>query len=141
MNRKELDRLAHAVLYEGYILYPYRPSVKNRQRWTFGSLYPGDYAEVQGGAERAFLQVECLVHGPALASARINVTVRFLHLQARTVGCLVGPVPNDGQEPAFERVEPLLVDGRLYQSWHEAVEQEREWPDLAITTPVRRVFT
>ena len=25
----------------GLLLYPYRPSVKNRQRWTFGGLYPG----------------------------------------------------------------------------------------------------
>jgi hypothetical protein len=33
------EQIATAVLYEGYILYPYRPSsVKNRQRWTFGGV-------------------------------------------------------------------------------------------------------
>src|SRR5690348_18149952 len=36
MNRALVNRIADAVLYEGYILYPYRPSLKNRQRWTFG---------------------------------------------------------------------------------------------------------
>ena len=36
-----VDQVANAVLYEGYILYPYRPSaVKNRQRWNFGVVYP-----------------------------------------------------------------------------------------------------
>ncbi len=40
MNRL-VRSIADAVMYEGYMLYPYRPSsVKNRQRWTFGGLYP-----------------------------------------------------------------------------------------------------
>ena len=39
-----VDRIAGALLYEGYLLYPYRPSVKNRHRWTFGGLYPPAYA-------------------------------------------------------------------------------------------------
>ena len=47
MNRAAVERIAEAVLYEGYILYPYRPSVKNRQRWTFGGLYPGIGLEAQ----------------------------------------------------------------------------------------------
>ena len=41
MNTKPIDAIAKAVLYEGYMLYPYRPSsVKNRQRFNFGVLYP-----------------------------------------------------------------------------------------------------
>ena len=37
MNLERVDQIAKAVLYEGYMLYPYRPSsVKNRQRWNFG---------------------------------------------------------------------------------------------------------
>ncbi len=33
--------IADAILYEGYILYPYRASaIKNRQRWTFGGVFP-----------------------------------------------------------------------------------------------------
>ena len=44
MNQAIVDRIVNAVLYEGYILYPYRPSVKNRQRWTFGGVYPAHTA-------------------------------------------------------------------------------------------------
>ena len=53
------------MLYEGYILYPYRPSVKNRQRWTFGGLYPEAYCRAQGGGDASGNQTECLVHGDA----------------------------------------------------------------------------
>jgi hypothetical protein len=35
--------IARAVLYEGYVLWPYRRSaLKNAQRFTFGSLYLWD---------------------------------------------------------------------------------------------------
>jgi hypothetical protein len=48
MNFESAEKIAAAVLYEGYILYPYRPTaIKNRQRWNFGTLYPRDYAEAQ----------------------------------------------------------------------------------------------
>ena len=40
MQCELIEPIARAVLYEGYILYPYRPSVKNTQRWAFGGLYP-----------------------------------------------------------------------------------------------------
>ena len=50
MNAKLVEDIANAVLYEGYMLYPYRPSsVKNRQRWNFGVVYPEG---VQRKAER-----------------------------------------------------------------------------------------
>ena len=52
MNLTLVDPIAQAVLYEGYILYPYRPSVKNRQRWTFGGIYPEAYCQTQRGGER-----------------------------------------------------------------------------------------
>ena len=45
MNLAPVEAIAKAVLYEGYILYPYRASnVKNQRRWTFGGVYPRDYA-------------------------------------------------------------------------------------------------
>lgn len=77
-----VDRVVNAVLYEGYLLYPYRPSsVKNQQRWTFGGLYPPAYSEAQGGFEPSAMQTECVVVGP---DATLDVRVRFLHLQERT---------------------------------------------------------
>ena len=44
MNLAAVEKIAHAVLYEGYLLYPYRrSSVKNQMRWTFGTLYPPSF--------------------------------------------------------------------------------------------------
>ena len=52
MADTSVERIADAVLYEGYLLYPYRSSaVKNRQRWNFGVLYPRAYSQAQGGVE------------------------------------------------------------------------------------------
>ena len=48
MNQNLLEKIVNAVLYEGYILYPYRASSKkNRQRFTFGRNYPEDYSIAQ----------------------------------------------------------------------------------------------
>ena len=61
MNTKLVDDIASAVLYEGYLLYPYRASaIKNKQRWNFGVLYPREYAEKQSGADAWKMQTECL---------------------------------------------------------------------------------
>ena len=50
MNLDHVEKIAEAVLYEGYMLYPYRRSaIKNQQRWSFGILYPPAYEEVQSG--------------------------------------------------------------------------------------------
>ena len=52
MNIRAVEKIANAVLYEGYMLYPYRPSaVKNQQRFNFGVLYPREYCELQLGSE------------------------------------------------------------------------------------------
>src|SRR5262249_23288699 len=83
MNRDLVDRIAEALLYEGYMLYPYRPSVKNRQRWTFGGLYPATYCQSQGGSDAWSSQTECLVRGSSVTV--LHVTVRFLHLTERRV--------------------------------------------------------
>src|ERR1700732_4738882 len=100
MNHAIVDKLAAALLYEGYILYPYRPSVKNRQRWTFGGLYPRAYSDAHGGSDAWTMQTECLVQGGQQTT--LDVTVRFLHLMARQVGELAQPLPAlpDGAEPA-----------------------------------------
>ena len=63
-NLALVDKIANAVLYEGYMLYPYRPSsVKNRQRWTFGGLYPRPWSAAQGGGDAWAMQTECLATG------------------------------------------------------------------------------
>ena len=51
MNFDRVDAtIANAILYEGYILYPYRPSsIKNRQRWTFGGVFRASARPAEGG--------------------------------------------------------------------------------------------
>jgi len=76
-----VEKIANAVLYEGYMLYPYRPSaVKNRQRFTFGVLYPREYCDAQAGSDNWQTQTECLVLGSGATS--LEVKVRFLQMVA-----------------------------------------------------------
>jgi hypothetical protein len=83
MTTTELvDQLVNAVLYEGYLLYPYRQSaVKNRVRWTFGGIHPRAYSEENGGSDAWQMQTQCLLR--ADAGCRLNVQVRFLQLLER----------------------------------------------------------
>ncbi len=78
MKRDAMEQIARAVLYEGYLLYPYRAtSVKNRQRWTSGGLYP------PGGQESSSLCSQVLVR--ASAATRVEIELRFLHLLERKI--------------------------------------------------------
>ena len=77
-----VDQIARAVLYEGYILYPYRASaIKNQQRWNFGVLYPPAWAASQTGSDRSYFQMECLAQ--CSGNACIDVSLRFLQLVSR----------------------------------------------------------
>jgi hypothetical protein len=91
VNAKLVEEIANAVLYEGYMLYPYRPSsVKNRQRWNFGVVYPKAYSEMQNGTDNWFMQTECLASGSS--STELSVKVRFLQAISRTIGELKTPL-------------------------------------------------
>lgn len=124
-NLRDVQAVVDAVLYEGYILYPYRPtSAKNRQRWTFGGIYPQAWFEATGGSEPSHMQTQCLLEGDA--ATRLQVRVRFLHPLARQVGKLDRPLdawPANGTPP-FTPVASLSVGGIQYVSWQEAVERE-----------------
>jgi hypothetical protein len=133
MNLATVEQIAKAVLYEGYMLYPYRPSsVKNQQRWNFGVLCPRSYSEAQKGGEAWTMQTECLVEGSLLSG--LEVRVRFLQLVARTVGELIMPVEKLPPEeaPGFRFVERLAVNGRVYQPWQEAIERDLCLPVFSI---------
>jgi hypothetical protein len=122
VSRELAAKIADAVLYEGYMLYPYRPSaLKNRQRWTFGILYPPGYDEVRGGTERCRMRSECVL--VTRSKATVHVQLRFLHLAVRQVlasanGC-VTPIAS------------LMVDNRLVESWDEGDERS-----VILETPV-----
>ncbi|GIF00590.1 hypothetical protein [Paractinoplanes rishiriensis] len=82
MSLEAARQVADAVLYEGYLLYPYRASAaKNRSRWQFGVLGPPVAGE-GAFAEPPDLSMQCLV-APG-TSAAVTVHLRFLQLQART---------------------------------------------------------
>ncbi len=134
MNEELVNSIVQAVLYEGYILYPYRASAKkNRQRFTFGRVYPEAYSEAQNGAEAFVIQTECLVEGHAPA---VEVKVRFLHPMAREIGRLATSRKGDNEPLSFEPVDELRVDDTIYQTWQEAVER-----DVSERTLVRQLST
>ncbi len=83
MKMEEIKEIANAVLYEGYLLYPYRRSaIKNRQRWTIGVVYPREYSEANRGIEPWMMQTECLVSGSE--DTPLDVSVRFLQVIANS---------------------------------------------------------
>ncbi len=140
MNSPLLEKVVNAVLYEGYILYPYRASSKkNRQRFTFGRVYPEEYSVEQKGREPCAMQTEVLVRAAAVDAA-VDVRVRFLHPMAREVGILEEPIremPASG-EPAFRLVNEQLIGEKLYQTWQESVERVVELPTLSPKTAEAR---
>ena len=102
--------IADAVLYEGYVLWPYRRSaLKNTRRWTFGGVFPRAHAE-RHPDDRAVLRAEVLLDGAAAAD--VDVAVRFLHVVHRQV-LLNG-----------EPIDELRRDGERHLTWDEAVERE-----------------
>jgi hypothetical protein len=82
VNLDAVRRVADAVLYEGYILYPYRASAaKNRSRWQFGVLMPPGYTAIDP-SETSFSQTECVFEHSGQPA--LQITVRFLQVQRRT---------------------------------------------------------
>lgn len=70
--------VADAIMYEGYVLYPYRASTnKERIRWNFGGVYPRAYSEAQTGADRWEVGCECIAIG---AAGNLCIEIRFLEL-------------------------------------------------------------
>jgi hypothetical protein len=88
--------IADAVLYEGYILWPYRKSaLKNRKRWTFGGVFPPAHAE-RHPDDRSRVRAECLVEG----DGEVEVTARFLQVVERRA---LGRAPYEDWDEAVER--------------------------------------
>src|SRR4051812_40831658 len=109
------QKIADAVLYEGYLLYPYRRSAaKNQARWQFGVLVPQSYSE-NCGTDPWSLQTECLVE-PGNAPM-LHFKVRFLQLQARNI-----EETTDAQESLFRPVDTLVLEDKELFTWEEAVE-------------------
>src|SRR5690348_13340479 len=110
-------RVADAILYEGYLLYPYHQAAqKNQIRFQFGVLMPPAYASIDPN-EACSSQTECVLE--CRNDAELEVTVRFLHLQRRLVQEMS---PADGQ---LRDVGALTVAGAEFTAWDEATEREQ----------------
>jgi hypothetical protein len=110
-----IRELADAVLFEGYMLYPYRANdPKNRVRWQFGVLAPPAFVALDG-SERSFLQTDCLLEG---RDVELDVQVRFLHVQQRVVQRLDGD--------SFVDTDTLDVGDATFLPWDEAVVHEAD---------------
>ena len=126
MSFEAAEKIADAVLFEGYMLYPYRPSaLKNQQRWNFGTLYPRAFAETQRPAESHSFHAAVLLE--ASPSAKLDVRVRYLQL-----------VPQPGAESRSEAAawEVGLVRARTLEAvsldeLHEPVEWALDWTALS----------
>lgn len=111
--------VADAVLYEGYLLYPYRgTSGKNQSRWQFGVLGPPGAVHA-GLGEDDTLAADFLVDG----ARALTLVVRFLQLQHRRAEREVAP-------GRFEPVAELTTPAGSWLTWDEAVECERSFGPL-----------
>jgi hypothetical protein len=116
--------VADAVLYEGYLLYPYRrSSAKNRVRWQFGVLAPRAWVEarrpvketVAGSADAWQQRTECLLE--TKPGARLWVRLRFLQPQRRSV-------QRSAADGGFVEVDELEIGGERHLTFDEAVPRE-----------------
>lgn len=113
--------VADAVLYEGYLLYPYRgTSSKNQSRWQFGVLGPPGALD-EGLGEDDTLAAQFLVDG----ARELHLVVRFLQLQHRRAEREVAP----GE---YRPVDELTTTGGSWLTWDEAVECERSFGPVAL---------
>jgi hypothetical protein len=112
--------VADAVLYEGYLLYPYRgTSSKNQSRWQFGVLGPPGAADAGLGEDDTLA-----AQFPADSAQAITMVVRFLQLQHRRA---------ERELPGgeFESVDELTTPSGSWLTWDEAVECEMSFGPLA----------
>ncbi|GAA4707483.1 hypothetical protein [Phytohabitans rumicis] len=101
--------VADTVLYEGYVLYPYRASAqKNRSRWQFGVLMPPDFAAADP-SETSGARAEVVA---AVANAfTVRVALRFLQVQRRSVHAVrAGAIPVTEWDEAVEHELTYLLD-------------------------------
>jgi hypothetical protein len=102
----QVAAVADAVLFEGYLLYPYRASAqKNRLRWQFGVLTPAN-----DGTEPTRNRMECLLEPDPGGGGELHVRLRCLQLQARS------PRTPDGTP-----VDELVIDGQRHLRFEEGV--------------------
>ncbi|WP_375482892.1 hypothetical protein [uncultured Mycobacterium sp.] len=116
--------VADAVLYEGYLLYPYRAtSGKNQSRWQFGVLGPRGAAAAGIGEDDA-MSAQFLVEN----ADAIKLVLRFLQLQHRGA-------ERDMGGGRYQPVDELTTAAGSWLSWDEAVECELSFGPFELAEP------
>jgi hypothetical protein len=129
-------RIADAVLYEGYILYPYRASSqKNRSRWQFGVVMAPGYAAIDP-SESSVTQSEWVLEHSGQPT--VQVILRFLQVQRRSTEGAAGTW-DEAMEREIEFTagpEELLGAGLVREFSVPGGEEREPSPDAGIA--VRR---
>lgn len=126
MNFNSVEKIAAAILYEGYMLYPYRKtSIKNRQRWNFGTLYPRMYAEAQRPVEPFHFVSECVL--VTNGNTTLDIKINFLQLVQQLSSATNAQPMHGVTDPSLE--------------WEEAIERSSTHRGLRmsdlISSPLR----
>jgi hypothetical protein len=118
----DVRQVADTILYEGYVLYPYRASAqKNRSRWQFGVLTPPAYA-AEDPSETSVTRTECVFEHSG--EPAVEVVARFLQVQRRrTIGQVTDPdIPAVWDEAVEQEVTvftrgPILLGDRVVRQF------------------------
>ncbi|MFE9258089.1 hypothetical protein [Streptomyces sp. NPDC006879] len=106
--------VADAVLFEGYVLYPYRASArKNQFRWQFGVLAPPDRTAATG--EPGLQRTQCLLE--PRSATRVELELRFLRVRRREVE----QTTDSGR--TYRPVPELDLPDRVLVPWDEGLEE------------------
>jgi hypothetical protein len=127
-----VEDVADAVMFEGYVLYPYRASaMKNRFRWQFGVLVPRIAGE--SSREPSHAQTECLVE--CGKEAAVTVKVRCLHLQRRSIEEWIDV------SKEWRACERVSLDGGELVAWDEATIENIMSPPLPLVALAEQAYS
>ena len=127
--------VADAVLYEGYVLYPYRASAqKNQLRWQFGVLAPPSYAK-SSGSERTSMRSEVIVEPGEQPT--LHVRIRCLQVQRRLVEATTDAGASFAPADSVDHATPD-GDRRAMMPWDEALEHEIDIDAVELLSVVGR---
>ncbi len=153
-----LRKLADAVMYEGYMLWPYRPSaLKNQRRWTFGCVFPPAWSALhpddaalmrtqvrlesdprdvevtvrflQEGVERSIGRGPFAFDGVA-GSVEVEADGPVLRVTIRNTTPWAGEVREEALRHAMCSTHTLLVGGRFVSATEAGLENIGTWPVL-----------
>ena len=127
-----VEKIAATVLYEGYLLWPYRRSaIKNQKRWNFGGVFPRGFSDTAKNGDPWEMQTQCLVYGE---DPSVAVKVKFLQAVERRVGTW-------NRQGGLDYVESLQIGSEQYVPWDEAREREQaiEFLKLSDLTKPQRI--